>query len=164
MVLAETFLEEIGRSVGRPAAGLSKDARDRLLAHRWPGNVRELRNALERAVILCEGGLITGEHLPFAVAGGTMAGASAAGAATGAASVSGSRTSATALDEAASAGPGAAAIPPEGLSLDEVERDLIQRAMAQAGNNKSEAARLLGLARGQLYSKLRRHGLTRAKR
>ena len=66
LVLAEAFLDEIGRGVGRPAAGLSKDARDRLLSHPWPGNIRELRNAIERAVILCEGGLVTGEHLPMA--------------------------------------------------------------------------------------------------
>ena len=69
LVLAEAFLDEIGRGVGRPAAGLSKDARDRLLGHPWPGNIRELRNAIERAVILCEGGLVTGEHLPIAVGG-----------------------------------------------------------------------------------------------
>jgi DNA-binding NtrC family response regulator len=53
----------------------------------------------------------------------------------------------------------ASAIPPEGVSLDAIERELIQKAMAQARNNKSEAARLLGLARGQLYSRLKRHGL-----
>jgi len=39
------------------------DARQRLLEYRWPGNVRELRNILERAAILCDGGLITAEHL-----------------------------------------------------------------------------------------------------
>jgi len=66
--LAFSFLEELGRSVGRPAAGVSQEARDRLLAYAWPGNVRELRNAIERAVILCEGGLITSEHLPLGVA------------------------------------------------------------------------------------------------
>lgn len=48
---------------GQPPAGLTRDAKDALLGHRWPGNVRELRNALERAAILCEGGLITAEHL-----------------------------------------------------------------------------------------------------
>ena len=52
-----------------------------------------------------------------------------------------------------------AALPPQGVSLDTIERELIQKAMAQATNNKSEAARLLGLARGQLYSRLKRHGL-----
>ncbi|HMF08596.1 MAG TPA: sigma 54-interacting transcriptional regulator, partial [Thermoanaerobaculia bacterium] len=62
--LAEAFLEEIGESVGRPCAGISKQAREVLLAHSWPGNVRELRNAIERAIIVCGGGLITAEHLP----------------------------------------------------------------------------------------------------
>jgi transcriptional regulator with PAS, ATPase and Fis domain len=61
--LSEAFLEEIGRSFGRPPAGLTRDAREALLAHDWPGNVRELRNALERAAILCEGGLINADHL-----------------------------------------------------------------------------------------------------
>jgi two-component system response regulator FlrC len=61
--LSESFLQEIGRSFGRPPAGLTRDAREALLLHDWPGNVRELRNALERAAILCEGGLITPRHL-----------------------------------------------------------------------------------------------------
>lgn len=61
--LCEAFLEEIGRSFGRPPAGLTREAKELLLAHDWPGNVRELRNALERAAILCEGGLITAHHL-----------------------------------------------------------------------------------------------------
>jgi len=61
--LSEAFLEEIGRSFGRPPAGLTRDAREALVAHDWPGNVRELRNALERAAILCEGGLINSDHL-----------------------------------------------------------------------------------------------------
>ena len=63
LALSEAFLEEIGRSIGRPPAGISRDARDRLMDYHWPGNVRELRNILERAAILCEGGLITTAHL-----------------------------------------------------------------------------------------------------
>src|SRR6516165_8085834 len=65
--LSDAFLEDIGRSFGRPPAGLTRDARDALLQYAWPGNVRELRNILERAAILCEGGLITPEHLAFDV-------------------------------------------------------------------------------------------------
>jgi transcriptional regulator with GAF, ATPase, and Fis domain len=61
--LSQAFLHDIGRSFGRSPAGLTREARAALLAHDWPGNVRELRNALERAAILCEGGLITGSHL-----------------------------------------------------------------------------------------------------
>ena len=63
--LADAFLAEIGETVGRPAAGISREARDQLLAYAWPGNVRELRNAIERAVILADGGFIRSEHLPM---------------------------------------------------------------------------------------------------
>jgi DNA-binding NtrC family response regulator len=63
LYLSEAFLQDIGKSFGRPPAGLTRDAREALLQHDWPGNVRELRNALERAAILCEGGLINARHL-----------------------------------------------------------------------------------------------------
>ena len=61
--LSETFLQEIGRSFGRPPVGLTRDARQALLQYDWPGNVRELRNILERAAILCDGALIDTSHL-----------------------------------------------------------------------------------------------------
>ena len=61
--LSEALLQDIGKSFARPPAGLTRDAREALLRYHWPGNVRELRNALERAAILCEGGLIRAEHL-----------------------------------------------------------------------------------------------------
>lgn len=139
LVLAESFLEEVGRTIGRPAAGISEDAREQILAHNWPGNVRELRNAIERAVILCQGGLVTREHLPITV-------------------------SRPAPERVAIAAPVAAEFPVEGIALETVERELLQKAMAKAGNNKSHAAKLLSLSRGQLYSLLRKHGLTDAKR
>jgi transcriptional regulator with GAF, ATPase, and Fis domain len=139
LVLAEAFLDEVGRTVGRPAAGISQDAREQLLVHAWPGNVRELRNAIERAVILCQGGLVTREHLPITVAR-------------------------PAAERVALAAPQAADFPVEGVALETVERELLQKAMTKAGNNKSQAAKLLGLSRGQLYSLLRRHGLTDARR
>jgi transcriptional regulator with PAS, ATPase and Fis domain len=66
--LSETFLEEIGRSFGRPPAGLTRHARQALLQYDWPGNVRELRNVLERAAILCEGTLIDTDHLALPAA------------------------------------------------------------------------------------------------
>ena len=62
-LFTDAFLKEIGRSLANAPAGLSEEARAALLAHDWPGNVRELRNVLERAAILCEGGVITTEHL-----------------------------------------------------------------------------------------------------
>ena len=63
--LSDAFLQRHRPPFGRPPAGMTREARQALLAYRWPGNVRELRNVLERAAILCEGGLIAPEHLSF---------------------------------------------------------------------------------------------------
>ena len=139
LVLAEAFVEELASNIGRPAAGISEDARELLLAHTWPGNVRELRNAIERAVILCHGGLITRDHLPVSVVPAP-------------------------LPELPAGAPGSEAFPVTGISLDSVEHDLLEKALAKTRGNKSRAAKLLGLTRGQLYSLLRKHGLTTAKR
>ena len=65
--LSEAFLTELGRGLGRPPGGISREARQVLVQYHWPGNVRELRNILERAAILCDGGLITAEHLALNV-------------------------------------------------------------------------------------------------
>jgi transcriptional regulator with GAF, ATPase, and Fis domain len=143
LLLVENFLSDLARNIGRPAGGLSDDAKDRLLAYHWPGNVRELRNAIERAVILAEGGLITSDHLPIAVGQ--------------------SKPAPAAIPVVAHENDGAFSLP-SGLKLENVERDLLHKAMAQAKNNKSQAAKLLGVPRGQFYSLLKRHGLTDAKR
>ncbi|AMY08590.1 Transcriptional regulatory protein ZraR [Luteitalea pratensis] len=63
VALTAQFLEDLGQQFGRAPAGITYDAKAALLAHPWRGNARELRNALERAAILAEGGLITPEHL-----------------------------------------------------------------------------------------------------
>jgi transcriptional regulator with GAF, ATPase, and Fis domain len=61
--LSDAFLHDLGTAFGRPPATLTREARQALLAYPWPGNVRELRNALERAAIVCDDGLIRPEHL-----------------------------------------------------------------------------------------------------
>jgi DNA-binding NtrC family response regulator len=63
LLLAEHFVGELGPQFGRGNAGLSREARDTLLAHAWPGNIRELQNAVERALIMTDGGLITATQL-----------------------------------------------------------------------------------------------------
>jgi transcriptional regulator with GAF, ATPase, and Fis domain len=62
-LLAEYFLDELGRTMGRAPASLADEARMALMAYGWPGNVRELRNVLERATILCDEGIIERRHL-----------------------------------------------------------------------------------------------------
>ena len=136
--LSDAFLAEFGRGFGRPPAGISREARQALLDYQWPGNVRELRNILERAAILCDGGLITGDHLALSAA--------------------------TAMARPAPAPvPVAAApvhVPPRPREdLKSVERAMIEEALENARFNKSKAAKDLGLSRHQLYVRMRRYGL-----
>ncbi|HKY32387.1 MAG TPA: sigma 54-interacting transcriptional regulator [Candidatus Polarisedimenticolia bacterium] len=138
--MAESFLQDLGRTMGRPAAGISRDAREFLMGHAWPGNARELRNAIERAILLCDGGLITREHLPAAPGRPAPAGGAAAQAGNG------------------SPDP-AAPLPPGGVDLESVDRQFVERALREAKGNKSKAARLLGLTRAQLYSRIEKYGL-----
>jgi transcriptional regulator with GAF, ATPase, and Fis domain len=137
--LADAFLAEFGRSLGRPPAGISRDARKKLMEYHWPGNVRELRNILERAAILCDGGLITAEHLAVSSAAPPPA--------------------APVAVDAPAAAPAAAPDPAEAGELAAMERSMIEQALQNARFNKSKAAAALGLTRAQLYVRLRRYGL-----
>ncbi len=131
--LADGFLEEIGLSVGRPATGIARDAREQLARYHWPGNVRELRNAIERAVILADGGYIRSEHLP----------------------VTAPRSAPAPAGEVN----GGAAFPAGGVNLEAIERSLVIKALTQARHNKTRAAKLLGLTRAQLYTRIEKYGL-----
>ena len=131
LLLADAFREDIGRSIGRRAAGMNEEVQEKLTAYAWPGNVRELRNAIERALILSEGDVITSEHLPLGI---------------------------TALPEPL---PSPATAPQVATAtINSVEREMILAALTRAGNNVSKAARGLGLTRGQLRSRIEKHGLT----
>ncbi len=94
--------------------------------------MRELRNVLERAAIVCEGGLIVPEHLALA-------------------------PDEPALGElpAATAVPGAFA--PDSTNVKVIERQLIEQVLRECQGNKSQAARRLGLTRKQLYVRLRQY-------
>jgi transcriptional regulator with GAF, ATPase, and Fis domain len=141
--LSEAFLAEYGKSLGRPPAGISRDARQKLIDYHWPGNVRELRNILERAAILCDGGLITAEHLALTVS-----------------AVPRPPQPARDIESAAALAPrsdGAKGGPSGDLNA--MERAMIEQALQTARFNKSKAAAALGLTRAQLYVRMKRYGL-----
>ncbi len=119
---------------------ITPDALALLAGYAWPGNLRELRNVLERALILNRGEDIRPKHLPEALrhpAGPVP-------------------VATPSLAECIAA----LALPPEGAPLLDLvhalEARLISQAMAQAGENQSQAARLLSLTRDQLRQRLKR--------
>ena len=142
--LSEAFLAEYGKSLGRPPAGISRDARQKLIDYHWPGNVRELRNILERAAILCDGGLITAEHLAFTVPVAARAPQPAPP---------------REIEPSAVLAPRSAEGAKGGSDLNAMERAMIEQALQTARFNKSKAAAALGLTRAQLYVRMKRYGL-----
>lgn len=63
--IAYHFLEQFRQAMGKHLTGFDEDAVRRLMGYDWPGNARQLRNVIERAVILCEGDVITPKDLPL---------------------------------------------------------------------------------------------------
>jgi two-component system NtrC family response regulator len=144
-LLVEHFLARLGRKTG----DVDPSAMALLLDYSYPGNIREMENLLERATIIAGGGRILREHFPAIMASGTGASASpgpqGAGPSAGVAPAPG--------------GGFTVELPAEGLKLEDLEKRLIERALERSQGNKSLAARLLGLTRRTLYSRLEKHGM-----
>jgi DNA-binding NtrC family response regulator len=71
--LAKYFLQRFAKENGKSISGFDEEALLRIADYRWSGNVRELENVVERAVVLCNGSLITAKHLPINVGGAAKA-------------------------------------------------------------------------------------------
>ncbi|MDA1263460.1 MAG: sigma-54 dependent transcriptional regulator [Planctomycetota bacterium] len=127
--IATHFLARFAEELGRDFTGFSEAAMDTLQRHPWPGNIRELKNAVERAAIMAEEGLIRPEHLVLP------------------------RREAPAAPRVGSS------LPLEGWSLKGMEEHLIRRALVEFAGNRSQVARELGINRTTLYNKLRSYGI-----
>lgn len=128
--LVQFFLDAIRRATGAFVAGLDRKALAALAGHAWPGNVRELRAALEQAVLLADGALLTSAHFDTAL------------------------PRPAAASSAAGHAPVAFGI---GTSLDELEKSAILQTLEACGGDKQKTARLLRIGRKTLYRKLHRY-------
>jgi len=138
-LLAQAFLERFAEKNRKAIKGFSPQAMDRLLRHPWPGNVRELMNAVERGVVLARGEYL--DETAFSPL----------------AAETGDRTQSRPLDSSSEPAQPAAA-GGASASLETVERETILKTLEEAGGNKSEAARRLGITRRTLHQKLRKYG------
>jgi len=98
-----------------------------LFSHPWPGNVRELQNVIERAVLLAKGERIEPIDLPFD--NGT----------------------------ANAAAPALSWDVPPNMTLEDIEKFVIERTLQRTGGNKQKAANMLGIYRPRLYSKIKKY-------
>ena len=133
--LVAHFAERLSASAGVPGRKFAEDAVRRLQSRSWPGNIRELRNAVERALILASGKMVTAadiDHLLPSVS---------AGAGSGGGEGAGSHTFETFKQEA--------------------EKNFLIQKLREHDWNVSETARALKMPRSNLYKKIERYGLSR---
>ncbi|MHC1699485.1 MAG: sigma 54-interacting transcriptional regulator [Humidesulfovibrio sp.] len=137
-LLTAHFISHFQASFGKNITKCSDEVMRLFMTYPWPGNVRELKHSLEHACILCPGGEITTAHLPVDLQTSLPAG----------------------LLRPLSPRPGPAAPAPARPGSRGLAPDDITQALAQAGNNRAKAARLLGIDRRTLYRNMDRHGLS----
>lgn len=129
-VLIDFFLKKHTKNTSRLITGLTPETKKLMNEYSWPGNVRQLESAIERAILLSEGDLITPEDLPTEV-----------------------------RQEVGPASESAFKLPAEGINFEDVERNLITQAMEQTDYNITKAAKLLGLTFRTLQYRLEKFGI-----
>jgi two-component system response regulator PilR (NtrC family) len=140
-LLAEKLCSNLAQNMGVDTPNISEDGLNALKAYGFPGNVRELENVLERALTLCDGKEITADDLAL------------------------NRSSTGAVGTAPSSAPALGAVVPERAdeSLDDylqrIERSAIEDALKQTNQNKTAAAKLLGITFRALRYKLEKLGI-----
>jgi len=162
--LTRHFLARLAGRQSRPAPAIAADFFAALRARPWPGNVRELKHAVEYAAVIARGGVLRPEHLPQAVQAGGAGGqpgaaADAAGDSAAAAVAAAVKAWAAARRTAGESGADERGPELHRRALELVEAALLREALAHTGGNRTAAARLLGLDRATLRTKLRGLGL-----
>nr|WP_321468610.1 sigma-54 dependent transcriptional regulator [uncultured Desulfobulbus sp.] len=126
------FMARLNRQFNKTFRGIAPEAQELLVRYPWKGNIRELKNMVERVILMEDGPLILPEHLAF------LATSSAGATQIGQLNIQ---------------------IPPQGLNLDELTKQLIVQALELSGSNRTRAAQLLGISRPTLTYRIEKHGI-----
>jgi two-component system, NtrC family, response regulator AtoC len=176
--LSRSFIADACKKKGRPEPELTADARAMLLEYAWPGNVRELKNVIQSALLFCGDGPIRAEHLPASRMRGTQRPRSLARPVSllSASALSTLRAPTLPRDHVLGPSPDAAE-PSRAMTADPdqlkaelerrvelAERDRISIALERCAGNQTQAAKLLGVSRRTLITRLEQYGLPRPRK
>mgnify|MGYP001594020533 FL=1 len=128
--LIKHFINYFNKKFRKDVKSISPDTEKLILEYSWPGNVRELKNVIERVMLLGDGDVLTTEHLPVE------------------------------MTSKASEGKGAFIfkLPPEGIAIEEVEKDLLKQALELTSYNQTKAASKLGIGVDALRYRMKKFG------
>jgi two-component system, NtrC family, response regulator AtoC len=132
ILLANYFIESYNREYNKKVKAISGMAEKLLVDYDWPGNIRELKNVIERAIILGNEDTLLFEHLPLEMVAKT----------------SSSSSSASTVFK----------LPPEGVDIEEVEKELIRQALDVTEWNQSKAAKMLNLGIDAFRYRMKKFG------
>jgi transcriptional regulator with PAS, ATPase and Fis domain len=129
--LANHFIETFNKEFNKHVHGISGMAEKMLTEYQWPGNIRELKNVIERAIILGNEETLLLEHLPLEI-----------------------------IAKSSSSGPPVTSLklPPEGVDIEEVEKELIRQSLESSDWNQSKAAKKLNLGIDAFRYRMKKFG------
>ena len=172
-MLVTHSIELTRAELGLPVHAISEDASRLLAQYDWPGNIRELKNAIAQAAVMCDNGEIQRRHLPARITGGqdqsTLAGGTEdAGVGQGVEVNDAEQAALFAAmphevkepQDLGQHGSSDGLFIPLGSSLDEVQKAYVLKTLSFCSNNKTHAAKMLGVSRKTLYDRLTRWGIT----
>jgi DNA-binding NtrC family response regulator len=137
-LLVDHFIRVFARQYNKPVQKVDPKAMQILIDYHWPGNIRELKNSIARAMILSKSSTLTVEDLPSKIV---------------AESGHPDRVAGISIIQG---------IPGSGVTLRQMETELIQKTLEKLHGNKSLAAQSLGISRKTLYEKIDRYGLAQS--
>jgi two-component system NtrC family response regulator len=129
-LLTRHFLTQYASRYGIPGLSVPEDAMDKMVQYNWPGNVRELQNVIERLALMAKDNLIHVEALPEEIRRAE------------------SRVASIGLK-----------LPDEGIDLEEVEKEILLRALEKHGWNQTHAAKYLNISRKTLIYRMEKFAL-----
>ncbi|HEY6871971.1 MAG TPA: sigma-54 dependent transcriptional regulator [Geobacteraceae bacterium] len=141
--LVQYFIERLNEEYGRNVEGAAPETVEYLGRYDWPGNVRELRNNIERLMMLEQGKILTPQHLSAEIGTSKQAARKQS---------AGGISHDLPVEHII--------LPPEGISIEELEKQLIQLALKKSGGNQTKAAKFLKMSRDTLRYRMKKFGLS----